>query len=149
MPTYIGFGTQHINQVQSTYSPGVSGGVGIVNNIVNSNNKSYKLVDEQTIIQSLINAFNIPQGQKPGKPEYGTTLWSFVFEPNVLQVQIELEKEIRRVASLDSRLILNSIVASPHEDGISVEIELAIVPFNIPRVVNVFFDQNSNSAFSS
>ena len=22
-------------------------------------------------------------GQKPGQPSYGTTLWSFVFEPNV------------------------------------------------------------------
>jgi phage baseplate assembly protein W len=148
MPTYTGFSTQHINQVQSNYRPGVEGGVGVVNTIVN-NNKSYKLSDEQTIIQSLINAFNIPQGQKVGKPDYGTTLWSFVFEPNVLQVQIDLEKEIRRVASMDPRVILNAIVASPHENGISVEIEMAIIPFNIPRVVNVFFDQNTNSAFSS
>ena len=148
MATYTGFSTQHINQVQPTYRTGVDGGTGVINSIV-TNNKSYKLTDEQTIIQNLINAFNIPQGQKPGKPDYGTTLWSFVFEPNVLQVQIDLEKEIRRVASLDPRIILNAITASPYENGISVEIEMAIVPFNIPRVIGVFFDQNTNSAFSS
>jgi phage baseplate assembly protein W len=148
MPTYTGFSTQHINQVQSTYRPGVEGGIGVVNTVV-TNNKSYKLVDEQTVIQDLINSFNIPQGQKPGKPDYGTTLWSFVFEPNVLQVQIDLEKEIRRIASLDPRIILNAIVASPYENGISVELEMAIVPFNIPRVISVFFDQTTSSAFSS
>ena len=38
-----------------------------------------------------INALNISQGQLPGKPGYGTTLWSFIFDPNTADVQFELE----------------------------------------------------------
>ena len=38
MPTYTGFSTQHINQVQSTYRPGVEGGIGVVNTVVTNNN---------------------------------------------------------------------------------------------------------------
>jgi phage baseplate assembly protein W len=108
--------------------------------------KKYRSVDTQLVIQDFINALNIPQGQKVGNPAYGTTLWSFVFEPNTADVQFQLENEITRVASLDPRMILNSVKAYPQENGILIEVELAITPFNQAQFLNVFFSSQTNTA---
>jgi phage baseplate assembly protein W len=85
---------------------------------------------------------NIRQGQKVGQPGYGTTLWSFVFEPNTNDTQYKLQTEVQRVASLDPRLIVNSVVAFPQELGILIEVEIAVAPFNQAQVLSLFVDTN-------
>ena len=146
MPTYIGFSTKNANKPRTTNAQtGVDGGTGSTVNPINFG-KKYRVVDEALVIQDFINALNIPQGQKVGKPGYGTTLWSFVFEPNTADVQFQLQDEIRRVASQDPRLIVNLVKAYPKENGILIEIELAIAPFNNAQILNVFFDNATNSA---
>jgi len=146
MPTYIGFSTINANQPRSTnLNAGVDGGTGsIVQPIIFG--KKFKLVDEQLVIQDFLNALNIPQGQKVGNPGYGTTLWSFVFEPNTPDVQVQLQNEIRRVAGLDPRMIVNSVNAYPQENGILLEVELAIAPFNNAQVLSVFFNNSTSRA---
>ena len=91
MPSYIGFSTINANKPRSTNLPaGIAGGVGSMVQPVNPG-KKYRLVDESLVIQDFINSLNIQQGQKVGNPGYGTTLWSFVFEPNTFDVQNKLE----------------------------------------------------------
>ena len=98
------------------------------------------------MIQDFINALNITQGEKVGNPGYGTTLWTFVFEPNTPDTQFQLESEIRRVASQDPRMILNSVRAYPQENGILIELEMAISPFNQAFELSVFFNNSTNIA---
>lgn len=146
MPTYIGFSTINANKPRSTYlDPGIDGGTGSITAPV-IYGKKYRLVDEKLVIQDFVNALNFQQGQKVGNPAYGTTLWSFVFEPNTSDVQFQLQDEIRRVASLDPRLIINSVKAYPQENGILVEMELAVAPFNNAMALNVFFNNLTNTA---
>lgn len=146
MPQYIGFSTVNANKPKTTNSPaGVDGGFGGTVQSINTGRK-YKLVDEQLVIQDFINAINIQQGTKPGVPEYGTTLWSFVFEPNTADTQFQLENELKRVASADPRLQLNYVKSFPQEQGILLEIELAVTPFNQARLLNLFFDNLINKA---
>lgn len=146
MPSYIGFSTINVNKPQSTQlSTGSSGGVGsVMQPIVYG--KKYRTLDEQLVIQDFINALNIPQGQKVGNPAYGTTLWSFVFEPNTSDVQSQLANELTRVANSDPRLILNSVKAYPQENGILIEVEIAIAPFNNAQFLNVFLNNQTNTA---
>lgn len=146
MATYIGFSTLDACKPKTTNSPiGNAGGTGgIRKGIVFG--KKYRITDEQLVILDFINSLNIPQGQKVGQPEYGTTLWSFIFEPNTADVQFKLEEEIRRVAGLDPRLIVNTVAAYPQENGILLEVELAIAPFNNAQVISVFFNQGLNRA---
>jgi hypothetical protein len=146
MPSYIGFSTINANKPRSTNLPaGLAGGVGsVVQPVIPG--KKYRLVDESLVIQDFINSLNIQQGQKPGNPGYGTTLWSFVFEPNTFDVQQQLEDEIRRVANQDPRLVLNTVSAFPQENGILIEIELAVTPFNNAQTLSVFFNNTTNTA---
>jgi phage baseplate assembly protein W len=149
MATFIGFNTQKIDQVRKTsLISGADGGTGSITNSVKTTRK-FRTVDSELVIQDLINALNIPQGQKPGRPEYGTTLWSFVFEPNTLDVQTQIESEIRRIAVQDPRLVLNSVVSYPQDNGILVEVEFAITPFNNVEQLAIMFDQNTTRAYSA
>jgi phage baseplate assembly protein W len=146
MPNYIGFSTINANKPKSTnLNAGVDGGTGSILQPVRVG-KKFRLVDTPLVVQDFVNALNIQQGQKVGKPEYGTTLWSFVFEPNTPDTQYQLENEIRRVANLDPRLVLNSVKAYPQENGILLEVEMAIAPFNQAFLLNVFFDNSTNIA---
>lgn len=146
MPTFIGFSTQQMDSVRNgQVFSGADGGSGSLISPIKPT-KKFRTVDQDLVIRDFINLLNIPQGQKPGRPDYGTSLWSFVFEPNTLDVQLQLEAEVMRVASLDPRLRLNSVISYPQENGILIEMELAITPFNNVLTLSVLFDQNTNRA---
>ena len=146
MPNYIGFSTINANKPRSTnLNPGKSGGTGsMVQPIIYG--KKFRIVDEQLVIQDFINALNIQQGQKVGQPGYGTSLWSFVFEPNTTDVRTQLENEVRRVANQDPRMILNSVKTFPQENGILIELEMAVAPFNNAQTLGIFFNNSTNTA---
>jgi phage baseplate assembly protein W len=146
MPQYIGFSTINANKPRSTnLNSGVDGGVGsLVKPVVFG--KKFRLVDGPLVIQDFVNALNIQQGQKVGQPQYGTTLWDFIFEPNTFDLQSMVETEIRRVAQQDPRINLNYVKAYPQENGILVEIQMAVVPFNNPIELGIFFNQSTNTA---
>jgi len=146
MPTYIGFSTQHVDNIRTAgIARGINSSVGSTDKVQRSG-KKFRTIDEQLVIQDLLNSFNIVQGQKPGKPDYGTTLWSFIFEPNTVDTRKELEHEIARIVQLDPRVILNTIQTTNAESGILIELELAIAPFNNPTQLAVLFDQGTKTA---
>jgi phage baseplate assembly protein W len=146
MPSYVGFSTISANKPRSTNLPtGPAGGTGSLIDPVNIGNK-FMVVDTPLVLQDFVNSLNISQGQKVGQPGYGTTLWSFVFEPNTADVQFQLETEIRRMAGQDPRLALNSVRAFPQENGILLELEVAVSPFNQAQLLNVFFNNASGTA---
>ena len=146
MSTYLGFSTVGANKPKTTNAPaGNDGGVGGIRRSVTTG-KKFKLVDAALVVQDFVNAMNIRQGEKVGQPGYGTTVWSFIFEPNTIDVQQRLQTEVRRVASLDPRLILNYVKAFPQEHGILVEVEVAVAPFNQAEILAIFFDPALNTA---
>jgi phage baseplate assembly protein W len=147
MATYIGFSTQHVNEIRQnrdTNNTGVNGGLSL-NSPMKSKNK-FRTIDEELVIQDFINALNIHQGSKPGNPAYGTSLWSFIFEPNTDDIRLALEEEIQRVASLDPRLVASVVNATPFENGIALSLQVYVQPFNDLITISVFFDQTKSFA---
>lgn len=146
MPTYIGFSTINSSLPRTTNAGnGIAGAPGnAVKSIVYG--KKYRLVDDKLVIQDFINALNIPKGQKVGQPGYGTDIWSYVFEQNNNETHHLLEEEIKKVASYDPRLIINYVSVYPRENGILLEAEVAVTPFNQPLTLNIFFNQDTTRA---
>lgn len=146
MPQYIGFSTRNANKpVSRNQLIGIGNGTGTLVSPTYTG-KKFTLVDQQLVITDFINALNIRQGEKVGQPSYGTTLWNFVFEPNSQDMQFELEAEIRRVAAQDQRLALEFVKAYPKENGILMEVQAAVLPFNQSILLSVFFDSTTNTA---
>lgn len=146
MSTYIGFSTINANKPRTTRSlPGSSGGTGsMLEPIIPG--KKFRLVDAPLVLRDFINALNINKGEKVGQPGYGTDIWSYIFEPNDADTQFRIETEIQRVASSDPRLLLNSVKSFVQQNGILLEVEVAIAPFNDAAIVNVFFNNITNQA---
>lgn len=146
MATFVGFSTQNADAVRTLQiNTGVDGGAGSVTKPIKYSRK-FRVVDQDLVLQDFLNSLNITQGQLPGRPEVGTTLWTFIFEPNVLETRLQLETEVRRMASFDPRLIINTVSSYPQGNGILLEIELAVTIFNDPIQLQIFFDQNSQIA---
>lgn len=129
MPTYIGFSTQNVNQPRDLTRPGIAGGIG---NTVREprQNKKYRIIDRECVLQDFLNSFNIRQGDKVGQPGYGTTLWNFVFEQNTADIRQQIENEVRRVAALDPRLQIGTMQLYTQDNGILVEMEISVRPFS-------------------
>ena len=146
MSTYIGFSTVNANRPRTTNAPaGSSGGTGsMVYPIISG--KKFRLVDGPLVLRDFINALNINKGEKVGQPGYGTDIWSYIFEPNDADTQFRIQTEIQRVASSDPRLLLNSVKSFVQQNGILLEVEVAIQPFNDASIINVFFNNVTNQA---
>lgn len=121
MPTFIGFNT--INQ-----------------------NKKFTLVDFELIKRDLANALNIQQGQLPGRPAYGTTIWSYVFENQTPEVEQAMINELQRVIGGDPRLFLQSVQFYPQENGMLINLQVTVVPSTTAERLSLFFDQQNRRA---
>ena len=121
MPTFIGFNT--INQF-----------------------KKFTLVDFELIKRDLSNAFNIQQGELPGRPGYGTTIWSYVFENQTETTETAILAEIQRVAGGDPRIYVSSANVYPQDNGILIEIEIQVVASSTAERLAIFFNQETRRA---
>lgn len=121
MPTFIGFNTQ-------------------------GQFKKFTLVDKDLIKRDLLNALNIRQGQLPGRPEYGTNIWDYLFE-NITDATINaMNREIQRVAGGDPRLNIASSYVYAQDNGILIELELQYAPSTDAERLAIFFDQLTRTA---
>lgn len=146
MTQYIGFSTINADRARTTnLNSGIGGGPGTLTEPVIVG-KKFRLTDQNLVIRDFINALNIRQGEKCGQPGYGTKLWSFVFEPNTQDVTFQLENEVRRIATQDPRLIVDFIKTYPQENGILIEMQVAVAPFNQAALLSVFFNSSTNTA---
>ena len=108
--------------------------------------KKFTLVDSELIKRDLLNAFNITQGQLPGRPGYGTTLWSFLFENQDQTTMSQIIKEVQRVAGGDPRLNLIDAEIFPQQNGVLIQLEVRFAPNTNAELLSVFFDQQQRIA---
>lgn len=120
MPTFIGFNT--INQF-----------------------KKFTLTDFDLIKRDLLNALSIRQGELPGRPEYGCGIWGYIFENQLPETVRAVQLEIERVIGLDPRISAQSVDVYAQENGMLVEVELAVVPNADAELLRIFFDQQNTS----
>lgn len=108
--------------------------------------KKFTLLDYELVKRDLLNGLNIRQGQLPGRPQYGTALWDNLFESQTNETTLAIEREIQRVAGYDPRIQISDIQVFPQENGILIQIELAIVPSTDAQLLSIFFDQQQRRA---
>jgi phage baseplate assembly protein W len=121
MPTFIGFNTQ-------------------------DQYKKFTLLDEDLVKRDLLNGLNIRQGQLPGRPQFGTTLWENLFENQSPALVTAIENEIQRVAGYDPRIQIMDTQVFPQENGILIQVQLAVVPNSTAQQLSIFFNQQQRRA---
>jgi len=108
--------------------------------------KTYTVTDFEIIKQDLSNALNIRQGEVPGRPDVGTIMWSFIYEPQNAQTSQAVINEIQRVVAQDPRIQVADINVFSQENGILVELEVQTIQGQDARLLTVFFDNQTQRA---
>ena len=114
-------------------------------NTINQN-KKFTLTDFPLIQRDLLNAFNIRQGELPGRPGYGTVIYDFLFENQLEQLQQDIRAEIQRVCGGDPRILLSDIQVFPQENGMLIQIAITIINTTNAEILSIFFDQQQRNA---
>ena len=108
--------------------------------------KSYTVTDFAPIKRDLLNALNIRQGEMPGRPNVGTTMWSLIYEPQNASTSQQVITEIQRVVAQDPRIAISDINVYAQENGLLVELEVQTVQGQDAEMLSIFFDQNQQRA---
>ena len=108
--------------------------------------KKFTLLDADLVKRDLLNGLNLRQGQLPGRPQYGTALWDNLFENQTNETTQSIEREIQRVAGYDPRIQISDVEVFPQENGILIQVQLAIVPSTDAQRLSIFFDQQQRRA---
>jgi phage baseplate assembly protein W len=103
-------------------------------------------VDFDLIKIDLLNAFNIKQGELVGRPGYGTVIWNYLFENQITETQTAIYAEIQRVCAGDPRIFISGIQVFPQQNGMLIQLGIAVVPSTTAQQLNLFFDQQQRSA---
>ena len=108
--------------------------------------KKFTLTGFALIQRDLLNAFNIRQGELPGRPGYGTVLWDFVFENQIEELQRNIQAEVQRVVAGDPRIQVSEIQVFPQENGILIQLQVDTVPTTTAEILSIFFDLQQRTA---
>jgi phage baseplate assembly protein W len=108
--------------------------------------KKFTLTDFELIKRDLANALNIQQGTLPGRPAYGTTIWSYVFENQTPDTSAGMLAELQRVAGGDPRIYIADAQVYPQNNGILIELLIQVVSSSTAERLNIFFDQETRRA---
>jgi phage baseplate assembly protein W len=108
--------------------------------------KKFTLVDFELIQRDLLNAFNIRQGELPGRPQYGTVIWDYVFENQITELQRNIEIEVQRVCGGDPRIQVSQIAVFPQNNGFLLQLQVVVRPSTNAEILSVFFDLQQRRA---
>ena len=107
--------------------------------------RKFRLTDFELVKQDLINHFYIRKGEKLMNPNFGTIIWNVLHEPLTEDLKSVIVTDIKAVASYDPRLSIDNVVITEYSQGIQVELQLRYVQTNQTNLLNLQFDNQSNT----
>jgi phage baseplate assembly protein W len=107
--------------------------------------KTFKLYDAALVKQDLINQFHIRKGEKLENPDYGTIIWDVLFEPMTEQLKQLISKDVSDIINSDPRVAVNTLTVDATDQGISLQLEVTYLPFNVTDRMMLAFDKNNSS----
>ena len=105
--------------------------------------KKFRAIDIDLVKQDLINHFSIRKGEKLMQPNFGSIIWSMLFEPLDASLQQLIVDDVERIVGYDPRMALQNITITSQDQGIQIELDLLFLPTNQATNLSLQFDNNS------
>jgi phage baseplate assembly protein W len=107
-----------------------------------SKNRTTELYDLELIKQDILNTFNTKQGERVMQPNFGTIIWSLIFEPFTESIKQAIADDITRICNSDPRVIPIQIDLDEQEYGILLEVTLQLVNSDQTLTMSLNFDRD-------
>ena len=104
-----------------------------------------RLYDIELIKRDLLNQFMTRKGERVMNPDFGSIIWSMLFEPfteNNKQIIIE---DVKRIISEEPRVNLVDLNVEESEHGITVDALLNYQPFNLTDSLYALFTRGAET----
>ena len=105
----------------------------------------FRLTDFELAKQDFINHLQISKGEKLMNADFGTTIWTMLFENMTADLRNELVSEIIRVAAYDPRMKLTNINIVEFEKGIQVELDVLYTGAVSPVSLTLAFETETQT----
>jgi len=102
--------------------------------------KKFKLTDLELVKQNLFNHFNIRKGEKLMQPNFGSVIWSMMFEPLNEETKNLIQADVKKVVEYDPRTKVNSVIVTQYDHGVQLDIEMEYLPTNQSDTLRLSFD---------
>ena len=103
--------------------------------------KRFTLTDFECVKQDIYNYFNIRPGEKLMRPQVGSKIWEFLFEPFSNDTRDAIVEEANRVCRADPRVKLENVEVLTYENGISLRLDLSYLTANLAETIYLDFDK--------
>jgi len=107
--------------------------------------KKFQLTDFELVKRDLINHFSVKKGQKLMNPNFGTIIWSMLFEPMTEDVKSVIVEDVKRIVNYDPRTKVEGVLIDEFEQGLQIQIDMVYLPGNYASSLRLEFNSDSNS----
>jgi len=109
------------------------------------NQRKTRIADYELAKQDLINHFHIRKGEKLHNPNFGSNLWSVVFDSLTATSKQAIIDDVKAVVSYDPRINVTDVTIVEYDQGIQIELDLEYVNSDFTDQIKLRFDQADQS----
>jgi len=109
------------------------------------NQRKTRIADYELAKQDLINHFHIRKGEKLHNPNFGSNLWSVVFDPLTATSKQAIIDDVKAIVSYDPRINVTDVTIVEYDQGIQIELDLEYVNSDFTDQIKLRFDQADQS----
>lgn len=108
-----------------------------------ANDKSLttKIYDFELIEQDIMNMFQTKKGERVMNPEFGTVIWSLIYEPFTADVKQLISEDVTRILNYDPRVTPTRIEITEADYGMIIEATLFYKLEDVSRDMRFAFDK--------
>lgn len=103
------------------------------------------MTDVELVKRDILNHFSIRKGEKLMNPEFGSIVWSLIFEQLDEATKALLKEDVQKIVNYDPRVRADNVVISEFDHGIQIEVDLTFLPTNESTSMSIKFDRESQT----
>ena len=105
------------------------------------NNRKRKLHDIDLAKQDLMNHFYTKKGERIMNPEFGSVIWSLMFEPWNDTTEDAVKEDCINVVAQDPRWAMSGIETYSNQNALSIQLRLIYQPTDKVEIMALQFDR--------
>lgn len=105
-----------------------------------------EMTDKALIKRDILNHFNTRKGSRVMRPEFGSSLWDYLFEPLDGLTRDAIIEDVNNVINSDPRVSIINTSVDEYEHGITISFRLKYVIFDTVDSFIIGFDRRNMSA---
>lgn len=100
-----------------------------------------KIYDFELIQQDILNIFQTKKGERVMNPEFGTVIWSLIYEPFTVDVKQLISEDVTRILNYDPRVTPTRIDITEADYGLVIEATLFYKQQDLSVDMKLAFDK--------